>query len=88
MQERRKTARARVHKRAKIIPEASSVIDCVVRDLNSGGARIDVPHASNLPEKVDMTFDGGRSVRPCRLVWRTLDAAGVKFINSDRANEC
>lgn len=88
MQERRKTARARVHKRAKIILEASSVIDCVVRDLNNCGARIDVPRAVNLPENVDMTFDGGHSIRPCRLVWRTLDATGVKFLNSECANEC
>ena len=26
-----------------------------------------------------MTFDGGRSIRPCRLVWRTFSGAGVEF---------
>jgi hypothetical protein len=68
-----------VLKSAKFILGKSSVFDCVVRDLTNVGAGIDIPNALDLPEVLEMTFDGGRSIRPCRLVWRTLSKTGVKF---------
>lgn len=79
MQERRKHPRLRVLKCAKLVLAKSSAIDCVVRDLTIVGARIEIPNGIDLPEKVGMTFDGGRSIRPCRLVWRTFSGAGVEF---------
>ena len=27
-----------------------------------------------------VTFDGGYSIRPCRLVWRTVTETGVEFL--------
>ena len=79
MRERRKNSRSRVLKSAKLILGSSSVIDCVVRNLTNVGARIQIPSTTDLPENMDMTFDGGRSLRPCRIVWRTLDETGVEF---------
>jgi hypothetical protein len=80
MQERRKLTRTRVLKSAKFLLGKSSVIDCVVRDLTNAGACVDVPSTIDLPEALDLTFNGGRSIRPCRRVWRTLSKTGVKFI--------
>ena len=80
MQERRKRPRMRVLKSAKFILGRSSVFDCVVRDLTNLGAGIDIPNAIDLPEAFEMTFDDGRSIRPCRLVWRTLSKTGVEFL--------
>ena len=79
MHERRKNARSRVLKNAKLVLEASSIIDCVVRNLTNVGARIQIPKTTNLPETLNLTFDGGRSLRPCRIVWRTLNETGVEF---------
>jgi hypothetical protein len=79
MQERRKLTRSRVFKSAKIILGTASVIDCVVRNITDGGARIEIPNAVTLPEAVDITLDGGRTFRPCRLMWRTLNETGVQF---------
>ena len=79
MQERRKHPRLRVLKSAKLVLAKSSAIDCVVRDLTNVGARIEIPNGIDLPEKLGMIFDGGRSIRPCRLVWRTVSGAGVEF---------
>jgi len=79
MQERRKRTRSRVLKRAKLVRGKSSMIDGVVRNLTNVGARIEVPSTIDLPEAFDLTFDGGRSMRPCRLVWRTLNETGVEF---------
>jgi hypothetical protein len=80
MQERRKRPRSRVLKSAKLVLAKSSVFDCVVRDLSKIGARIEIPNAIDLPEKLDMAFDGGRFTRACRLVWRKLTRSGVEFL--------
>ena len=80
MQERRRLARSRVIKGAKLVVGTSSVVDCVVRNLTNTGARIVVSSTARLPENLVLTFDGGRSLRPCRLVWRRLDETGVEFV--------
>jgi hypothetical protein len=80
MQERRKRGRARVLKNAKLVLGTSSVVDCIVRNLTNTGARIEVPNTTALPENLVLTFDGGRSMRSCRLVWRTLDETGLEFL--------
>ena len=79
MVECRKYPRMRVLKFAKIVLGASSILDCVVRDLTNGGARVKIPNAMNLPDEVAITFDGGRTCRPCRVAWRTLNETGVEF---------
>jgi len=85
MAERRKYSRLRVLKGAKIVIGTSSVLDCVVRDLSSTGARIEIPNAIGLPEALDVTFDGGHTFRPCRLKWRTLNETGVEFFEARAA---
>ena len=80
MQERRTSGRSRVLKRAKLVIGPSSAMDCVVRNLTNVGARVEIPNTLDLPERFDMTFDGGRSFRPCRLVWRTVNQTGVQFV--------
>jgi two-component system cell cycle response regulator len=79
MQERRKINRTRVLKAAKFLLGKSSVIDCVVRDLTNAGAGVEVPNTIDLPEALDLTFNGGRSSRRCRRVWQKLNRAGVEF---------
>ena len=79
MQERRKITRTRVIKGAKLLLGKSSVRDCVVRDLSDAGAGVEVPNTIDLPEALDLTFNGGRSLRPCRLVWRKINKTGVEF---------
>jgi PilZ domain len=82
MQQRRSYPRFRVLKGAKIVLGTSSVLDCVVRDLTSGGARIKIANAIGLPKEFAITFDGGRTCRPCRVAWNTFGEVGVEF--SDR----
>ncbi|HZP68301.1 MAG TPA: PilZ domain-containing protein [Pseudolabrys sp.] len=80
MIERRKSVRSRVLKSAKLVLGHSSIIDCVVRNLTNTGARIQIANTVDLPQAFEMTFDGGRSIRPCRLVWRTVTETGVEFV--------
>ena len=80
MQERRKITRTRVLKGAKFLLKNSSVRDCVVRNLTNVGAGVEIPNTIDLPEALDLTFDGGRSFRRCRLAWRKLGTTGVEFV--------
>ncbi len=57
-----------------------SVIGCVVRNLTNIGARLEIPPTFDPPEIFNMTFDGGRSIRPCRLAWRTSNEMVVEFL--------
>lgn len=78
--ERRGNARSHVLKGVKLILDKSSVIDCVVRNVTNTGARLHLSNTIGLPEVFDLTFDGGYSFRRCRIVWRSVTEAGVKFM--------
>ena len=80
MAERRKSVRSRVLKNAKFIVDASLVIDCFVRNLTVAGAQVELPRTAELPDRLTMTFDGGRTLRSCRIVWRDQNKAGLEFV--------
>jgi hypothetical protein len=80
VQGRRNSTRSRVLRGAKIILGTSSVMDCVVRNVTKSGARLQITNTVELPEDLGLTFDGGRSIRECRVVWRTVSETGVKFV--------
>jgi hypothetical protein len=80
MQERRKLTRTRVLKGAKMLLGKSSAIDCAARDLTNSGAGLQVPNTNGLFETLDLTLDGGHSIRPCRIVWWKVNKAGVEFL--------
>jgi hypothetical protein len=79
VQERRKSARSRVFKGAKLFLGTSSVIDCVVRNVTNVGARIQIANTVELPDAFGLTFDAGFTIRPCRIVWRSVTETGVEF---------
>jgi hypothetical protein len=80
MQDLRERTPSRALEHAKPVKPKSSVVGCVVRSLTNVGARIEIPSTFDLPETFNMTFDGGRSIRPCRLVWRALNETAVEFL--------
>ena len=80
MAERRKSVRSRVLKNAKFIVDASLVIDCFVRNLTVAGAQVELPRTAELPDRLTMTFDSGRTLRSCRIVWRDQNKAGLEFV--------
>jgi hypothetical protein len=80
MQERRKSARLRVLKGAKLVLGNSSVRDCRVRNVTNAGARIQIANTIELPKVLGLTFDDGCRVQPCRIAWRTLTETGLEFL--------
>lgn len=80
MLERRKSTRLRVLKNVKLIIGESSIVDCVVGNLTSVGARVMISNTIKLPERLEMTFDNCQTVRSCRIVWRTQNETGIQFL--------
>jgi PilZ domain len=82
MDEKRQRTRTRMWKDAMLISEHDSEGRyCVVSDITNGGARLHLTHTTRLPSTFSLTFDNFRSERVCRLIWRTVDTVGVRFVN-------
>jgi hypothetical protein len=83
MVERRAWQRSRVSRDAEIIlGHASPIIPCTLHDLTNAGACLSPRGTVVLPETFELTFDHGRSCRPCRVRWRIDNKLGVAFEKS------
>lgn len=77
--ENRQNQRKRTFIGAKIVLNGgASVIDCLVKDLSDGGARLAVDGAPTIPKEFDLAFSDGRSFH-CAVQWRTINGLGVSF---------
>lgn len=83
MEKRRAGQRSRVSRDAKIIlGQALPVVSCTLHDLTNSGACLSFAGMDTLPETFELTFDHGRSCRPCRVRWRVDNKLGVVFERS------
>lgn len=81
MDERRNVARTRIRRNAEIvvIRRDAAKVQCTLQDLTSTGACLTLASTYRVPDTFDLTFDKGRSRRPCRVMWRSGDRLGVSF---------
>ena len=59
--------------------DALAVLDCIVRDISPLGARVELCDTSKLANIFELTFDSGRTLRACHVVWRRPMHVGVEF---------
>lgn len=59
----------------------NSRVDCVIRNLSEGGAKIEVPSARIIPQTFDLLVPGHRA-QHCRVAWRALRELGVQFVHA------
>jgi hypothetical protein len=78
MQECRRYPRTRIFKAAKVFGQAQ-LADCVVRDITACGARLVMVSTRSVSDKFDLSFDGARTLRACRVIWRTATDIGLQF---------
>ena len=78
MLDRRKITRTRVSKCAGIVTEGS-LDACMVRDISALGACLALSRITGNPDFFDLTFDAARTLRKCRVVWRSESEIGVEF---------
>lgn len=52
-------------------------------DVSEAGAKLKLDNAVSLPDRFNLTLSQkGEVRRSCKLVWRTDDAVGVRFIDA------
>ncbi len=78
MRERRRVRRTQVFKSAKITLHGT-YRDCIVRDISSLGARLAFVSTAYIPDQFSLTFDAARTLRACRVAWRSNTEVGVEF---------
>jgi hypothetical protein len=81
MTERRQGVRSRSVHRGTIAYGAISRINCVIRIFAAAGARLELQHPSNVPDRFDLIVDGNQAVLSCRVKWRdgSNQSIGVQF---------
>ncbi|AWN43808.1 PilZ domain-containing protein [Methylobacterium durans] len=81
MQERRRTPRRRSYIGATIVfNNRCSTIDCLIRDMSDGGARLIFSDTINAPEQFDLVINKMGETRRVQMAWRQADQAGVTFL--------
>ena len=82
MAERRRLGRTAARHPATIIfGQPATMHACHVEDLTSRGACLVVTLelVLSLPNTFDLTFDDGRTLRPCSAVWRKWNRIGIEW---------
>jgi len=79
MEEHRVSPRQRVLKAGTIAFNGAAGISCTVRNMSTTGAALEVASPLGIPEQFTLVFDGDRTAKPCRVVWRKERRIGVTF---------
>lgn len=79
MQERRTAQRHRTFKGGSIAFDRFAGIECVVRNLSTGGACLEIDCPGSLPDDFSLIIRPENVRRTCRLVWRGDHRLGVRF---------
>jgi hypothetical protein len=79
--ENRRVPRQRVLKGGRIVfNNGRSTIDCTVRNLSSGGAKLSVASVFGVPQTFYLVV-GTENSRACQVVWHGTNELGVEFIS-------
>jgi hypothetical protein len=77
--EKRRFQRARMLKAGKVILSEWSTIDCVIRDLSPGGARLVFAAPTPLPKSFRLLIVATGNMLPATVIWQKGVAAGISF---------
>ena len=76
----RSATRARAFLRAQIrFNNGMSTMDCLIRDLSDGGARLEISDSVAIPSSFDLYIRKRDETRRATVHWRTSDQIGVAF---------
>jgi PilZ domain len=78
MNEQRKAPRHRVYK-AGTIEFSGSAIPCLVRNLSTSGAVIEVSTPLWFPDRFTLGIPSDGTRQPCHIVWRHEKSIGLAF---------
>jgi len=82
MIERRKSTRSRTYFGGTIaFNKRKSTMDCHVRNVSAGGAKVAFTNTAVIPDQFDLTIARKDRSFSARMVWRGVNEAGVVFVN-------
>jgi hypothetical protein len=79
MIEKRAEPRHRVLKRGTLAFSGGGGLDCTVRNISSGGARIDIANPVGVPDRFTLVIESDRFMRRCHAVWSNEQRIGLAF---------
>ena len=79
MIEKRTAARHRVLKHGTLAFSGGGGVDCMVRNISSSGARLDVANPVGLPQSFTLVIKTDQFMRHCHPVWSNDPRIGVAF---------
>jgi hypothetical protein len=79
MEENRRSIRRRTLKEGKVVLSDWSVIDCLIRDMSEGGARLEFGGPTELPHEFRLLIVSTNTIIPAALAWHRGQAVGVRF---------
>ncbi|HZP69052.1 MAG TPA: PilZ domain-containing protein [Pseudolabrys sp.] len=59
----------------------ASTMDCQVRNLSQGGAKVTFTNTAVVPDQFDLTIANRQRSFRARMVWRAPNEAGVAFLS-------
>lgn len=80
MSESRSVFRYRTQRPAKIFLKDGSAVECLVRDLSTKGARLEVADDAKVPDGFFLIIKGSSERFRCRRVWQTGTIIGVEYL--------
>jgi hypothetical protein len=79
MNEKRTAPRHRVLKHGTLAFGGGGSVDCTVRNISSGGARLELANPFRLPQSFTLVIESDHFMRRCRPVWCSDTRIGVAF---------
>jgi hypothetical protein len=80
MKDNRVNPRVRSFLRGEIVHSAGSIrIECLIRDLSDGGARLQVARSVIIPDPFELQIQQKGLIHRCRIIWRHEDELGAQF---------
>jgi hypothetical protein len=83
MIEKRAAPRSRVYLAGQLNCGAVFTLDCVVRNANEHGAKLQCTQHVTVPGVFRLVIFSARRERIARMVWRNKEAVGVAFIDRE-----
>jgi hypothetical protein len=79
MEDRRKHPRTEIDEPA-YVSAGGSVMSCVVRNISTEGAAIDVDNPAFVPARFRLVMANGATVHDCTVAWIQKNRIGLTFI--------
>ena len=80
--ERRRAPREAIHEDGAIVYGLTQSVDCIIQNISAHGACLEILPPKNsvtLPTEFVLFRPSARSVRNCKVIWRSFQRLGVEF---------